>query len=231
MKKLVLSGLLVACVLFGQGQQVLQPLKSTQPKFSAGFSPISLLFNKIRFELETGIGKQKPILLALSPIIYSGTTTSYMGTRGLQPDNQKGEFSPDQVSGFGAEAMLKFAKPLDPFELRMLYWGFGMGYHQINLEFEDFNFEPFNEDNLTYYSYQLADQTETIKRVDVFGLVGGRLYANNFFFFDACMGISYQNATVSSSLTVPRDQNSDPFRPGYSGLNYRFVLTAGISIF
>jgi len=228
--KTIISIALVTLVSLNLCAQEIEPARQ-QPKFSFGFAPLSLLFNKTRFELETGVGKKSPVMISVSPIFYSGTTQMYSNTRHIKPDNSEADYSSDLVSGMGGEMGIKFMKVLDPFHLSMIYYGFGVGYHKINLSYQDYDFQPYQEDGLTYYNYQLGDVREDIQRTNVFGLLGGRTYAGNRIYFDLSIGLGYQKSNIKSSAFQPRDHESSIFGFGYTGFCYKAVLSVGFSLF
>lgn len=231
MKKIFLIFNLLVLTVVVNAQKQDSTATSYCPKFSIGFSPMGIAINRIRFELETGVNKKSPILLSVAPIIYSGTTSQYNNTRNIPPDNSKNSYSTDNVGGVGGELMAKFTRITDPIRIKMIYGGVGLGYHNINLTFEDYNWTPYQQDGLEYYSYNLGPQEETIKRVDVFGVFGGRIYVNKAFYLDGNVGLMYQKSSISSTLLVNRDHLNGPLDYGYTGLNYRFNFTVGISLF
>ncbi len=230
MKKLIYSFLLSLIAISATAQD--DSTISVTPKFSFGFSPLAMLLGKARFDFETGFKQNRnPILLSVSPIIYSGSTAMYRDTRSNGPDNERIYNSNDEVSGTGVELQLKITKVVDPRELFMVFAGVGMGYHNINLKFQDYTWNQYQEEGLTYYQYTLGDQSEKIQRFDIFANLGLRTYINRFFYFEASAGFSSQNPTITSSLYQTRRHDNGAIDYGYSGINVRGNIAIGFSLF
>lgn len=240
MMKKLFTLLLICGSLQGISQDRDQVLMSNDntgnsPKFSVGFSPLSLPLGKVRFDLETGIGKQNPILISIAPIAYIGSTSIYSDTRNLTPEDQKNrDYTTDNLSGFGTEFGIKFSKAVQEDNLILMYVGAGAGLHNIKLDYLDYDWRAYTaDDGLEYYHYEMGPEKETIKRTDIFGMVGTRIYANKFVFFDGNVGIVYQNSeiTTTSSNTELRPHRNGPIELGYTGMNLRANFSIGFSIF
>ncbi|MES2628065.1 MAG: hypothetical protein V4616_03765 [Bacteroidota bacterium] len=229
MKKALLSLILGCISMFSFAQQDSSFL-NTAPKFSFGFSPLSVFFSKVKLDFETGFQSKNPMLLSLSPVIYTGETYIYSNTRNIGPDNERTS-NGDLVSGFGAEAQLKMARVIDADNLFMLYGGVGLGYHDISLKFTDFGWSTYREDGLEYYEYGIGDEKERIKRVDVFVNLGLRAYVNRRIYFDLSAGFVYQNSTITTTQSFSRPHRSGILDFGNQGANLRGNFAVGFSIF
>ncbi len=234
MRKIIASFLLVTCVASGYAQVLVDTTMGTEnftPKFSIGFSPLAIAFSKARLDLETGFGKQSPILLSVSPIFYTGNTDIYAGSRNVSASDTKNASTTDQISGMGAEIQLKFTRIVNYEQLTLIYAGIGVGFHNIKFEFEDYGWEPYEKDGLQYYRYDLGPQKETVKRTDVFGMIGGRAYVNKFLYFDGNVGMVFQNSDITSTQSVIRPHLNGPIDFGYTGVNLKVNFTVGVSLF
>lgn len=222
---------LVILLLFAAGMREAHAQEEAIPAFSLSFSPLSLFLNTVRMEAEYSPAKGSPLLIAISPAIYTGSTTLYRNTRNVPPGQFNSAYDKDRLGGAGAEASIRYVKKTDDPAVRFAYGGIGIGYHHISLAYNDYSWESFTEDGLTYYHFVAGQRQEVISRIDLALIAGLRVYNGRFLFFDFQSGVNYRIPAITTDNGMQRKRPGTFFDYGYKGLLFRFNFAIGFSFF
>lgn len=199
-------------------------------KMMLGFSPQYLLMQGVRFQLDLPSRRNHLRYFTLAPYLYAGYTRQYEDTRRTPPGDieQPDNAGRDQVNGLGLEVMGKHFLRRENERDAPVYISYGLGYHYIELAFQEFGTVAFQEDDLTLYRFAYSEQQESIHRIDVILLIGATTLSDDeVLFADFFIGPVLKNSFVSSTLSESRDHQA-LLRYGFNGITLRAGFSLGI---
>lgn len=207
---------------WGQAQDSLKNI-------SVGFTPQYLFQNGLRIDLEKEYGPKRN-RIAVRPYYYNGTTFIYEN-RGATAFNRSinAADKSDDVSGWGLELMHKFRISRKD-KYGYPYVGVGMGYHNVKLKFNEFDWQPEIEDGLAILRFDLFAQEEKVQRFDALIVIGYRAFLGHHFALDFTLGGVARTSWIESSLENPRDHQRGVLLYGFEGNTIRFGITLSMML-
>lgn len=200
--------------------------------FSVGWDPFKLIDNAFWFSFERPIGGADSYHhLRLSPIIYVGHTRLYEDERNYQSLNLSNtdlrfeNFNDsDEVSGFGLEAWYAYEFSRNELGKSSLFSWFvvaGVGYHRINLQYEDVQWQTYTlDDGLTAYRLDQGIFQDDIDRLDLSLLLSARVRFSPID-IDLFFGMARRHSQISSGIG-PSERHDQINSHGHAGWAPRF---------
>lgn len=200
---------------------------------SVAFLPQHLLNQSVRVDIEKPVGARWH-RLTLSPYLYAGVTSRYQYQKNssISSSTVPDDVVSDRVDGLGLELSLKRLIRSGTGKITPWYIAYGGAFHHIVLKYQNFVPAPFQEGDLTYYRYTMADQREAIDRVELMAMLGVKLFLFDakVLFLDLYAGPVYKKSWITAHQEVVL-RHEEPTDFGFSGVTYQSGAGLGIILY
>lgn len=204
--------------------------------FSIRMSPQYLLINGFRADIEKTFKHTLGIYVAYQ--YYNGLTNKSGGRNKPLPniDQSNDDIrNNDELDGYGMNAGARvylnhISRMVDNEEELIFFAGADVVYQKINVKFADYDYYPFYQNGLEYYSYDIFEKHETIEQKGINSYLGFQKREGRYH-VDFLFGLAYRDATIPPGLEKFRKYNRHSWDYGYSQFGAYCLMSFGVFLF
>lgn len=187
-------------------------------QYAISWQPTSLLAGGLRFDFETRLNTKQ--WLRFAPTVYSFPSTNYRGS--WYDDGDDYYYNTERVRnvfGLGIDADYKYY-----FNKReTIYLLGGIHYSYINYKYEHYTWINFEENNMSFYTYDKTTDRQHFHRPGAILCIGLQTPKQLIFFFDSYIGLGYRYSFYNKEKPAFDDGIQSP---GFRG----FYLAGGLRL-
>ncbi|MDP1726031.1 MAG: hypothetical protein Q8M15_04555 [Bacteroidota bacterium] len=204
--------------------------------FSIRICPQYLLINGFRADFEKSFKHTLGVYIAGQ--YYSGLTNKSGGRNSRLPniDQSNDDMrNNDQLDGYGLNAgarvyLNRLSRLVDHDEELIFFTGADVMYQKINVQFNDYDYYPFYQNGLQYYSYDIFEKHETIEQKGINSFLGFQKREGRYH-FEVLLGMAYRDATIPPDLEKFRNYKRHSWDYGYSQFGAYCLMSFGMFLF